>query len=121
MHHKLEDIKVWNKAIQLSTDVYSLTADFPTIEIDGLISQMRRSAVSVASNIAEGAGRNSPKEFIHFFKIATGSSYELQTQLLISFHLKYVNQEQKDNILNNIYEIQKMIYGFIQSLEKSKI
>lgn len=121
MHHKLEDIKVWKKAIQLSTEVYLFTSDFPNIEIYGLTSQMRRSAVSIASNIAEGAGRNSPKEFIHFLKIATGSSYELQTQLLISFRLHYIKQEQKENILNNIYEIQKMIYGFIQSLEKSNI
>ena len=121
MHNKLEDIKVWNKAVQLSTDIYLLTQNFPNVELYGLVSQMRRSAVSIASNIAEGAGRSSHKEFIYFLKTATGSSYELQTQLLISFNLKYVNQEQKENILNNIYEIQKMIYGFIQSLEKSNV
>lgn len=121
MHHKLEDIKVWNKAVKLSTDIYLLTQKFPNAETYGLISQMRRSAVSIASNIAEGAGRSSQKEFIYFLKIATGSSYELQTQLIISFNLNYISKEQKEDILINIYEIQKMIYGFIQSLEKSNI
>lgn len=78
----INDIKVWKKAIELSKIVYQNTQNYPAEEKYGLITQMRRCAVSVASNIAEGAGRNSNKEFTHFLGIARGSSYELQTQII---------------------------------------
>lgn len=85
--HNLKELKVWNKAIELATEVYQITADFPKEEKYGLTAQIGRSAVSVPSNIAEGAGRNSNKEFNHFLGISNGSSYELQTQLIISRNL----------------------------------
>ena len=82
--HNFKDLRVWQKSIQLTTDIYKLLASFPTDEKFGLISQLKRSAVSVPSNIAEGAGRNSNKEFNHFLSISLGSLFELKTQLIIS-------------------------------------
>ncbi len=114
--HNLNEIKVWKKAIELSKKVYQITQYYPEEEKYGLITQMRRSAVSVASNIAEGAGRNSNKEFTHFLGIARGSSYELQTQIIISLQLNYLKGSNSDEMLKIIDEIQKMIYGFTKSL-----
>ena len=85
--NNLKELKIWNKAIDLTVAVYKATSSFPSDERFGLISQSRRSAVSIPSNIAEGAGRNSKKEFSNFLGIANGSSYELQTQLVISNRL----------------------------------
>ena len=81
--HNLKELKIWNKAIDLAVDVYSATTDFPVDERYGLISQSRRAAVSIPSNIAEEAGRNSYKEFNNFLGIANGSSFELQTHSYI--------------------------------------
>lgn len=91
--HNLKELKIWNKAIDLSVDVYKATSGFPSDEKFNLTSQSRRSAVSIPSNIAEGAGRNSNKEFSNFLGIANGSSYELQTQLIISNKLNLLNDE----------------------------
>ena len=85
--HKYKELKLWQKSIGLVTSVYLLTRSFPQFENFGLVSQINRSAVSIPSNIAEGAGRNSDKEFIHFLSIAQASSYELETQLIISKNL----------------------------------
>jgi len=82
--HNFKDLRVWQKSIELTTDIYKLLASFPTDEKFGLISQLKRAAVSVPSNIAEGAGRNSNKEFNHFLSISLGSLFELKTQLIIS-------------------------------------
>ena len=115
--HNLKELKIWNKAIDLSTEVYRLTADFPKEEKYGLTSQIRRSAVSVPSNIAEGAGRNTNKEFNHFLGISNGSSYELQTQLIICRNLDLVDAR-VDQILDQIDQIQKMIYSLQSKLTK---
>ena len=85
--HKIQDLRIWHKAIDLATEVYKATENFPTEEKYGLTSQIRRSAVSVPSNIAEGAGRNSNKQFCQFLGISNGSSYELQTQLIFLIDL----------------------------------
>ena len=82
--NNLKELKIWNKAVDLAVEVYKATASFPTDEKFGLVSQTRRAAVSISSNIAEGAGRNSNKEFNNFMGIANGSSFELHTQLLIA-------------------------------------
>lgn len=112
--HNYKKLKVWEKAIELATDVYSLTASFPAEEKYNLVSQMRRSAISISSNIAEGAGRNTDKDFSRFLSIAYGSLYELESQILVSVKLKFI----KENILNDkIDELQKMIYTFIQKLK----
>jgi four helix bundle protein len=116
--HNLKELKIWHKAVDLATDVYRLTADFPKEEKYGLISQIRRSAVSISSNIAEGAGRNSDKEFTHFLGISNGSAYELQTQLIISRNLGIVNSE-LESILDKIDQIQKMNYSLQQKLNQN--
>ncbi len=116
--HKLEDLKVWNKAMNVAVETYKLSADFPVEEKYGLISQIRRSAVSIPSNIAEGAGRNSKGEFKQFLGIANGSSFELYTQLKLSYKLNLVSVDKIKPILNEVIEIQKMNYSLIKSLEK---
>src|SRR5579871_2572584 len=102
--HNLKELKIWNKAIDLTVDVYKVTASFPSDERFGLISQSRRSAVSIPSNIAEGAGRNSKKEFANFLGIANGFSYELQTQLVISNRLSLLDDATLNDLLTQIDE-----------------
>ena len=116
--NKLNELKIWNKAIDLTVDVYKATANFPSDERFGLTSQSRRAAVSIPSNIAERAGRNSFKEFNNFLGIANGSSYELQTQLVIANKLEMLDIELLNPLLMQIDELQKMTYGFQQMLEK---
>lgn len=116
--NKLNELKIWNKAIDLTVDVYKATASFPSDERFGLTSQSRRAAVSIPSNIAEGAGRNSMKEFNNFLGIANGSSYELQTQLVIANKLDMLDIDLLNPLLAQIDELQKMTYGFQQMLDK---
>lgn len=116
--NNLKELKIWNKSIELAVEVYKATADFPIDERFGLTSQSRRAAVSVSSNIAEGAGRNSSKEFNNFLGVANGSSYELQTQLIIANRLDFLSIETLDPLLAQIDELQKMTYGFQQMLDK---
>lgn len=97
--HNLTELKIWKKAIDFTVSVYKVTANFPTDERLGLTSQLRRAAVSVPSNIAEGAGRNSQKEFANFLGIANGSSYELQTQLVISNKLGLLADDVLESLL----------------------
>lgn len=116
--HNLKELKIWNKAMDLSVEVYKATSGFPKEEIYGLTSRIKRSAISIPSNISEGAGRNSNKEFIHFLGIANGSSYELQTQLIISNKLNLISNETLESLLKPIEEIQKMTYTFQNTLQK---
>lgn len=113
--HNVKELKIWQKAVDLATDIYQLTAHFPNEEKYGLTSQIRRAVVSISSNIAEGAGRNSDKEFVQFLSIANGSAYELQTQLIISRNLGLINASLED-ILDRIDQIQKMNYSLQQKL-----
>lgn len=117
--HNFKELKIWQKALELSVEVYKVTGLFPKEDKFGLISQIKRSAVSIPSNIAEGAGRNSEKEFLYFLSIANGSSYELQTQLLISNKLKFLNDDLLESMLFELNEIQKMNYNFQKSLKKN--
>lgn len=116
--NKLEELKIWNKAIDLTVEVYKATSNFPSDERFGLISQSRRAAVSISSNIAEGAGRNSMKEFNNFLGMANGSSYELQTQLIIANKLDLLSIDILNPLLLQIDELQKMNYGFQQMLKR---
>ncbi|WP_306550333.1 four helix bundle protein [Daejeonella sp.] len=116
--HNLKELKIWKKAIDLAVEVYRVSALFPPDEKYGLISQTRRAAVSISSNIAEGAGRNSEKEFKYFLGIANGSSFELQTQLFISNKLSLLSNEDLEKIFQQIEELQKMNYGFQNMLNK---
>lgn len=115
---KLEDLKIWNKAMDIAEKTYLLSANFPKEEKYGLTSQIRRSAISVPSNIAEGAGRNTKGEFKNFLGIANGSSYELLTQLILSHRLKLVEKHEVDLILSEVVAVQKMNYALIKSLER---
>jgi|SRR5690606_1436187 len=116
--HILEDLKVWNKAMEIAVETYKLSSQFPSEEKYGLTSQIRRSAVSVPSNIAEGAGRNSPAEFKNFLGIANGSSYELFTQLVLSHKLDLVSKNKVQPIIKEVVEVQKMNYALIKHLKQ---
>ncbi len=109
-NHK--DLEVWKKSIELSKNIYIITKNFPKEEIYGITSQIRRSAVSIPSNIAEGAARNHDKEFIQFLYISLGSLAELETQLIISKEIGYL-----EKIDINLEEIRKMILGLIKYLK----
>ena len=106
--HNFKELKLWQKAIDICVDIYKATSSFPKDELFGLNTQMKRSAVSVAANISEGAGRNSDKEFLHFLGISNGSSYELQTHVVIAERVGLLASETTDSILNQLDEIQKM-------------
>ncbi len=114
--HNIKDLKIWNKGIDLAIKVYDISAKFPADERYGLISQIRRCAVSIPSNISEGAGRNSNKEFLQFLGIANGSSYELQTQLVITERLGFVDTKICNELLESIDELQKMNFNLQKSI-----
>lgn len=118
--HNFKELIVWKEAMKLAKATYIASANFPQDERFGLTSQIRRSAVSVPSNIAEGSGRNSDKEFLNFLSISAGSSYELETQLLLSIDLGFVTEEQVQEPLANVTVVQKMLYRFQEQL-KTKI
>ena len=111
-HHNL---LVWQRSIRFVTDIYKLTETFPKNELYGLINQMRRAAVSIAANIAEGAARNSKREFNRFLSMAQGSVAELETHLIISENLGYCSDIR--SLLNELDEISKMIVGLMKSLD----
>ena len=111
-----KELMVWQKAIDLVTEIYKITRAFPKEEVFGLVSQMQRAAVSIPSNIAEGHERNSDKEFAQFLCIARGSLAELETQIIIAEKLSYITKEQRISILNNYYEIGRMINGLLKKI-----
>lgn len=108
-----KDLDVWNKAMELVEKLYRITSNFPKDELFGLTSQIRRSAISIPCNIAEGAARKSKKEFIKFLYVAMGSLAELETQLLLAKKLNFIND---DISLSDIESIRKMILGLIRYL-----
>lgn len=118
--HKYKELKLWQKSIDLVTSVYLMTRTFHEDEKYGLVAQINRSAVSIPSNIAEVAGRNSDKEFIQFLSIELASSYELETQLLISKNLKYITLEELNHISEQIEEVQNMNFS-LQTKLKHKV
>ncbi|HEY4328719.1 MAG TPA: four helix bundle protein [Phycisphaerae bacterium] len=109
----------WQKAVSMVTDAYRLTKDFPREEIYGLTSQIRRSAVSVPSNIAEGSGRRSTGEFLQFLGHSYGSLCELETQIIIAGNLGYLAQENLNTFLNQAAEVGRILNGLISSLTTS--
>ncbi len=115
-HYK--ELLVWQKGMALAKLVYRLTVRFPREEKFGLTSQIRRAAVSVPSNIAEGQARQSAKEFLQFLSHAEGSLAELETQILLSVELGFVWQEDVKEILAKIDELQKMLVGLKRKLEE---
>jgi four helix bundle protein len=113
------DLNVWNNSINLVTQIYKITKDFPKNEIFGITSQIRRAAVSIPSNIAEGAARNSKKEFNNFLSIALGSASELETQIIISKNLNYLSIANSESLISQLTTIQKMIMGLMKSIKSS--
>jgi four helix bundle protein len=112
------DLIVWQKAIDLVVDCYRLTGRFPRTELYGLMSQLQRAAVSIPSNIAEGAGRGHTREFLRHLGIARGSLFEAETQIIISQRLEYVTDQDTRPLLDLIAEVGRMLHGLIASLER---
>src|SRR5580692_127929 len=108
------DLRVWQEAMKLTAEVYRSTVDFPRHELYGLSSQMRRAAVSVASNIAEGKGHHSDKEFSHFLYHARGSLLKLQTQLLIAEELQYLSRENGRRLSDMCEGVGRALSGLIK-------
>jgi four helix bundle protein len=115
-----KDLEVWKNAVKLSKMIYSSTKEFPKEELYGLTNQMRRASVSIASNIAEGKDRQSTNEYIHFLHIAKGSCAELETQTIISAELNYLSVEVKEELLDKIDHIKRMLINLIKGLKAYK-
>ncbi len=114
--HNFKELRVWQKSIDLTVEIYNVLSVFPNDENFGLISQMKRASVSVPSNIAEGASRNSNKEFKHFLSISLGSIFELETQLIISNKLGLISNEISQQLNDKITDIQKMIFALEKTI-----
>ncbi|KPQ17517.1 MAG: four helix bundle protein [Algoriphagus marincola HL-49] len=117
--HNFKNLIVWKKAVDLAVHIYELTQIFPSEEKYGITSQMRRSSVSIPSNIAEGTARNSSKSFSNSLDISLGESFELETQAIISNRVGLLEDETFENLTNQISEVQKLIIGFRNSVESN--
>ncbi len=113
-----KNLKVWKEAMDLCVEVYQSTKMFPKEEIYALTSQVRRSGISIPSNIAEGAGRNSEKDFNNFLGIANGSCNELETQMILAYRLALIDEKTMDQISDKTNYIQKMIFNLQKTLKK---
>lgn len=111
--------KVWQDAVDFATKVYKVTVEMPWFEKKGLCDQLQRAVVSISSNIAEGAAKPSDIEFAHFLDTALGSAFEVETQLLISKIVGYLNNVVYDNLMKDLNEIERQVNGLIQSLRNS--
>lgn len=113
------DYKVWQDAVAYASKVYHVTSEMPWFEKKGLCDQLQRAVVSISSNIAEGAAKPSDIEFAHFLDTALGSSFEVETQLLISKNVGYIDNEIYNNLLIELNEIERQINGLISTLRNS--
>jgi len=116
--HNFKELKIWQKSRSLTKEIYFVTKNFPEDGRFGLTAQMRRCANSIPSNIAEGSGHESNREFRRFLNISISSAFELETQLILAFDLAFINETDYNKISKDIEEIQKMIYGFRNSISK---
>lgn len=114
--HNHKNLKIWQRSMDIVEMIYKETIDFPIEEKYGLTNQIRRASSSIPSNIAEGSGRQSKKEFKHFLFIALGSCYEVDTQLELVKRLSILSHEKADTILEELDQVEKMIIGFMKSL-----
>jgi four helix bundle protein len=114
--HRYKDLDIWKLSRLFCSSIYAVTANFPENEKFGITNQLRRASISIPSNIAEGSSRSSNKEFARFLEIAIGSNFEIETQLLISFDLGYIDQSKLDGLLNEVAIIIKMIIKFRSTL-----
>ncbi|NQU34899.1 MAG: four helix bundle protein [Bacteroidetes bacterium] len=115
--HNFKEHKIWMDSMDIVEDIYKITNNFPGSEKFGLINQMRRCAVSIPSNIAEGSGR-SDKDFCRFLSMSLSSSFELETQLIISKRLELIDENNFENILGKVSKLQKMIFGFKKKISE---
>ena len=115
-----EDLIVWQKSMDLAEKIYLITQDFPKEELYGLVSQLRRAAVSIPSNLAEGSCRRTTGEFIRFVNISSGSLAELETQLMLAARLNFITIEKLNELKTNTIEISKMLFSLQRSLNESK-
>lgn len=113
-----KDLKVWQKSLELVTDIYSATRTFPKEELFGLVSQLRRAAVSIPSNIAEGYGRSYDKETVKFLSNALGSAAEVETQLLISKNLGFIQIETAQSLIEATQEVVRMLSALLKTLNR---
>ena len=118
---QFRDLKVWQKAMLLARQTYTATADFPKQEMFGLTSQMRRAAVSVPSNIAEGQGQLTDKGFILYLSRARGSLYELETQAELAEGLGYLKRPNLDQLLSECVEVGRMLHGLVNSMREEQL
>lgn len=114
-----KELKIWQKSVDLAVRIYEITKEFPKEELYGLTSQIRRCAISIPSNIAEGAGRNSKKEFNNFLGISNGSSCELETQMIIAQKTKIIDLSLLKSVQEQIEEVQKMNRSLKRSLTQN--
>jgi four helix bundle protein len=119
--HNYRELKVWQRAMDFVVRIYEVTAKFPGEERYGLVSQLRRCAVSIPSNISEGAGRGTKKQFRQFLEVSMGSINEVQTQIELSFRIKLVTKETADILLDEALQIYKMILALYNSLHEEAI
>lgn len=115
-----KDLLVWQKSVDFITDIYEVTKTFPSSELFGLTSQIRRAATSIPANIAEGAARKGNKELTQFLYIALGSATELDTFLTISRNLNYIKHDDFNKINKNLEEIRRMLIGLINSIKNKQ-
>ena len=115
-----KDLKVWNKAMDLTTMFYDALKTFPPKEEYGLSSQMRRSSVSIPSNIAEGYGRNSTLDYCRFLQIALGSAYELETQVELARRIDYVDNDTANKLASQLTEVGRMLNSLINKIKPDK-
>lgn len=114
------EYKVWKDAVDYATKVYEVTSRLPYFEKKGLCDQLQRAAVSISSNIAEGAGRPTDADFTHYLDQSLGSANEVETQLLIAKNLKYITPEYHESLMADLTEIQKQLTGLISSIRTSR-
>ncbi len=116
--NNFRELKVWQKARLITKDIYFLVTKFPVDERYALVSQVKRATVSISANIAEGSGRNTKADFAKFLDISLGSCYEVESHLIISSDLGFVNESALNEILPKIQEVEKMLIGLIASVRK---
>jgi len=114
--HNFKELIVWQKSKDLVKDIYKLTQKFPIDERFGLTQQIRRAAVSIPSNIAEGSGRRTNNDFLHFIDIANGSAFEVETQLYLALDLEYISQSEFEDVAAKLLDVERLIYNFRKSL-----
>ncbi len=115
--HNFKKLSIWIKSVDFVTEIYKVTNTFPSHERFGLISQLQRAAVSVPTNISEGSAKSSNKDFARFLEISLGSTFELETELIVSLNLTYIDNEQYKYLEAKLSELQKMIIGFKDTLK----